>query len=97
MKHFGERIRELRKERGITNYEMATRLGISRNTLTNWERCEKEPHTLEIFEEMAKILNVSLKSLLEGKAEDELENNPVIKNLTERVARLEQVVGEFLK
>ena len=97
MKHFGERIRELRKERGITNYEMATRLGISRNTLTNWERGEKEPHTLEIFEEMAKILNVSLKSLLEGKAEDELENNPVIKNLIERVTRLEHVVGEFLK
>ena len=97
MKHFGERIRELRKERGITNYEMATRLGISRNTLTNWERGEKEPHTLEIFEEMAKILSVSLKSLLEGKAEDELENNPVIKNLIERVTRLEHVVGEFLK
>lgn len=58
MKNFGERIRELRKERGITSYEMATRLGISRNTLTNWERGEKEPHTLEIFEEMAKILNV---------------------------------------
>lgn len=96
MKHFGERIRELRKERGITSYEMATKLGISRNTLTNWERGEKEPHTLEIFEEMAKILNVSLKSLLEGKSEDELENNPVIKNLTERVARLERVLEQFL-
>ena len=45
---------------------------------------------------MAKILNVSLKSLLEGKIEDELENNPVIKNLTERVARLERALEQFL-
>lgn len=43
MGKFGEKIRELRKERGITVYEMATRLGVSRNTLTNWERGEKEP------------------------------------------------------
>ena len=33
MEKFGERIRELRKERGLTVYELATQLGISRNTL----------------------------------------------------------------
>lgn len=36
MENFGEKIRELRKERGITSYEIVTKLGISRNTLTNW-------------------------------------------------------------
>ena len=49
MEHFGERIRELRKERGIPIYVMAERLGISRNTLINWERGEKEPHAMEIL------------------------------------------------
>ena len=92
MENFGKRIRELRKERGITNYEMATKLGISRNTLTNWERGIKEPHAVEILEEMAKILKVPIKSILSGEREISLENNPMIKNLSERVSRLEQML-----
>lgn len=91
MKNFGERIRELRKERGITNYEMATKLGISRNTLTNWERGIKEPHAVEILEEMAEILEVPLKNILTEKKENSIENNPFIKNLNERVSRLEKI------
>ena len=97
MEKFGERIREMRKERGITSYDMATRLGISRNTLTNWERGEKEPHAVEILEEMAEILQVPLKNLLAGEKEVGIENNPVIKNLNERVTRLEQILRKYIK
>ena len=97
MENFGERIKEMRKERGITSYEMADKLGISRNTLTNWERGEKEPHAVEILEEMAKILQVPLKNLLAGENEYEVENNPIIKDLQNRVSRLEQVIRKFIK
>ena len=97
MENFGVRIRELRKERGITSYEMAERLGISRNTLTNWERGEKEPHAIEILEEMAKVLQVPLENLLAGKNRDGIENNPVIRSLNDRVTRLEQVCRKFFK
>ena len=97
MENFGVRIRELRKERGITSYEMAERLGISRNTLTNWERGEKEPHAIEILEEMAKVLQVPLENLLAGKNSDGIENNPVIRSLNDRVTRLEQVCRKFFK
>ena len=97
MENFGERIRELRKERGITNYEMAERLGISRNTLTNWERGAKEPHSVEILEEMAKVLNVPLEILLVDKKTVNLENNPEIISLKERVTRLETICRRFAK
>ena len=97
MENFGERIRELRKERGITNYEMAERLGISRNTLTNWERGTKEPHSVEILEEMAKVLNVPLEILLVDKKTVNLENNPAIISLKERVTRLETICRRFAK
>lgn len=97
MENFGVRIRELRKERGITSYEMAERLGISRNTLTNWERGKKEPHAIEILEEMAKVLQVPLENLLAGKNSDRIENNPVIRSLNDRVTRLEQVCRKFFK
>ena len=97
MENFGERIRELRKERGITNYEMAERLGISRNTLTNWERGTKEPHSVEILEEMAKVLNVPLEILLVDKKTVNLENNPAIISLNERITRLESICRKFAK
>ena len=90
MEKFGERIKELRKERGITSYEMATRLGISRNTLTNWERGNKEPHAVEILEEMAKILEVPLKYLLIEEEKRDITENPIIRDLIIRVSRLEQ-------
>ena len=97
MEHFGERIRELRKERGIPSYVMAERLGISRNTLINWERGEKEPHAMEILKNMAEILNVPLRRLLAGKNEVDIENNPIIKNLSARVSRLEKILGQSSK
>ena len=96
MENFGEKIRELRKERGITSYEMATKLGISRNTLTNWERGEKEPHAVEILEEMSEILKVPLQELLAGENGVRIENNPVIKKLDDRVTKLEQILRKYL-
>lgn len=92
MEKFGERIRELRKERGITSNEMATRLGISRNTLTNWERGEKEPHAVEILEEMARIFEVPLKYLLLEEERSDIAKNPVIRDLLNRVSRLEKLI-----
>ncbi|MBR6013541.1 MAG: helix-turn-helix transcriptional regulator [Selenomonadaceae bacterium] len=87
----------MRKERGITVYEMATRLGVSRNTLTNWERGEKEPHAVEMLEEMAKILKVSLKEILIDEDKMPTENNFAIKNLQERVTKIEKFLKDFMK
>ena len=92
MEKFGERIRELRKERGLTSRELAGKLGISRNTLTSWERGAKEPRGVEILEEMASILNVSLKNLLLSEKESENEEGLEIKKLSERVSRLEEAL-----
>ena len=76
---------------------MVTRLGISRNTRTNWERGEKEPHAVEILEEMSKILKVPLEILLMDEKAVDLEKNPAIIRLKERVARLEAICRRFVK
>lgn len=90
MEKFGERIRNLRKSRGMTIYELAMRLGISRNTLTLWERGEREPYGITLLEDMAQILQVPLRNLLAGENEMRIEDN--LKSLNERVARLEQII-----
>ena len=97
MEKFGERIRELRKNRGLTICELAMRLGISRNTLTLWERGEKEPCGITLLEDMADVLQVSLKSLLAGERETRIEDDPVIKSLNERVTKLEQALRIYVK
>ena len=95
MEKFGERIRELRKNRGLTIYELAMRLGISRNTLTSWERGEKEPCGITLLEDMADVLQVSLRNLLEGENEIRIEND--LKSLNERVTRLERIMRAQVK
>lgn len=97
MEKFGEKIRELRKERGITVYEMATRLGVSRNTLTNWERGEKEPHAIAMLEEIAKILKVSLREIFTDETKTSAENDFAIKNLQERVTKIEQILKDYVR
>ena len=97
MGKFGEKIRELSKERGITVYEMATRLGVSRNTLTNWERGEKEPHAIEMLEEISKILKVPLKEIFANEERIYVENDFAIKNLQERVTKIEQILKDFVR
>ena len=95
MEKFGERIRELRKSRGLTIYELAMRLGISRNTLTLWERGEKEPCGITLLEDMADVLQVSLRNLLAGENEIRIEND--LKSLNERVTRLERIMRTYVK
>ena len=95
MEKFGERIRELRKSRGLTIYELAMRLGISRNTLTSWERGEKEPCGITLLEDMADVLQVSLRNLLAGENEIRIEND--LKSLNERVTRLERIMRAQVK
>lgn len=44
MKVFGERIRELRIEMGLSQGEVANLAGISRQALTNYESGVREPN-----------------------------------------------------
>ena len=59
MKIFGKRLREFRKSKKITQQELADRLGIKRNTYSDWENGKTEP-TFEILVKLADLFDVSL-------------------------------------
>ena len=43
MKTFGEKIKELRKERGLTQPALAKELDVSNGMISNWENDVNEP------------------------------------------------------
>lgn len=59
MKIFGKRLREVRKSKKIIQQELADRLGIKRNTYSDWENGKTEP-TFEILVKLADLFDISL-------------------------------------
>lgn len=65
----GKRIRKLRLERGLTLRELEARSGVSRTTISLYER-GKARMSLEALEKVARALEVSLPFLLSGDTGD---------------------------
>jgi DNA-binding XRE family transcriptional regulator len=60
---FGTNIKRIRKERGMTQEEMAKRLDIAQATYCQFETNAKAPN-IYLANEIAKILKVSLDQLV---------------------------------
>lgn len=72
---FSERLKTLRKEAGLTQVDVASKLGISQPAYASWERGVKKP-TQENLVKLSKILYVSVDYLLGNTEEksDEIDN-----------------------
>lgn len=72
---FSERLKDLRKQAGLTQVDVAEELGISQPAYASWERGLKKP-TQENLVKIAQILNVSVDYLVGNLKEktDELDN-----------------------
>lgn len=63
-----ERLREARKQRGISQTEVAERLGVARQTVSRWECGESDP-TLENLRGLADVYGMTVDALLNGAPE----------------------------
>ena len=68
MSAFSETLSALRRARGLTQAELASRLGISKSAVSMYERGNREPE-LDLLESMADVFGVSVSALL-GRQED---------------------------
>ncbi len=59
------RLLQLRKERGLSQEDLAERIGISRQSVSKWERAEASPDTDNLIA-LARLYGVSLDELLLG-------------------------------
>ena len=57
------KLLQLRKEKGLSQEQLAQKLGISRQAISKWERAEASPDTDNLIE-LAKLYDISLDELL---------------------------------
>lgn len=62
----GEKIYELRKKKGLTQEELADRVGVSRQAVSKWENGETYPETEKLIE-LCNLFGVSSDDILFGK------------------------------
>ena len=68
----GEFIASLRKERGLTQSELATLIGVGDKSVSKWERGINVPDIL-VIQSLAKIFNVSVSEILDGKRKEKID------------------------
>ena len=67
---FGENLKTLRKQKGFSQEELATRLHVVRQTISKWEKNLSVPDADTLIR-LAEILEVSVSELLGEKIENE--------------------------
>ena len=83
---------ELRKKNGLSQEELADKLGLSRQAVSKWERAESSPDTDNLIC-LAKLYNVSLDDLLN--TDETLEEiSREVKEKEEEKSRIEKETNE---
>ena len=60
----GKRIRKFRKDRGLTQEELANMIGVGKGRVSNWEQGTNRPDA-DILADICKALNVSPSEILD--------------------------------
>ncbi len=70
----GKRISELRKQKGLTQEELASKFGVSPQAVSKWE-CDTSCPDIMMLPQLAEILGITVDELLSGKKEPEVKFN----------------------
>jgi len=76
----GEKLTELRKKQNITQETLSEKLGITRQTLSNWEKNITTPDIIQA-KNIAHHFKISLDDLLDNKLEINCSKKNILKNL----------------
>jgi len=74
----GDMIKELRKEKQMTQEQLAEQFNVSRRTVSRWETGNNLPD-IDILIEISDYFDVDLRELLDGERKNEEVNNSSLK------------------
>ena len=85
----GKFLQELRKENGLTQEQLAERMGVARRTVSRWETGSNMPD-LDLLIELSDLYETDLREILSGERKSERMN----KELKETVMQVADYSGE---
>lgn len=83
----GENILKLRKKANFSQEELSEKIGVTRQTISNWELGETSPNP-EQLKLLSRTLNISI---------DELLDNDIKQVMVERMSNTEKLAGLIIK
>lgn len=78
---FNENLKELRKRKGYTQEELATKVNVVRQTVSKWEKGLSVPDA-DSLQKIAEVLEVDVSQLLGAKIEAEESRNEIAEQLS---------------
>lgn len=98
-KEFGMRLKEKRKAAGMTQEELAEKIGLSTKKHISGMECGKEACSIDLLLEIAEVLDVSTDYLLMGKdpGGEALEMNEALKRQAASLAEEMAAFAENLR
>ncbi|MBO4938994.1 MAG: helix-turn-helix transcriptional regulator [Oscillospiraceae bacterium] len=88
----GERITILRKERNISQLQLAKLLEVSRQAVSKWENDQSSPDTIKLIK-LAEVLDTEVEYLATGQ-KPVYENPPIVVNVVEKVDKVVEKIVE---
>lgn len=98
----GENIKAIRKNKGMTQEELAIKLNVARQTISKWEKGLTVPDA-EMVQKISEILDVDIKQLLGTEIHVEKASNELVEQLSrineqlafknQRSRRIYKIVG----
>lgn len=88
----GERIVQLRNEKGISQGRLAQALGVSRQAISKWENDQSSPDTLHLIK-LADILDTEVEYLATGR-KPIYEEAPIVLNMVQKVDKVVEKIVE---
>lgn len=85
----GERIADLRKEKKLSQGQLAEALDISRQAVSKWENDQASPDTLNLIK-LAEVLDTEVEYLATGR-KPVYEEAPIVLNMVKKVDKVVEV------
>ena len=89
----GERIKKLRKENGMTQTELADKLGVTKGTVSTWETNSRTPN-FETLDAMCDLFNRKMDYIL-GRSDEELPYRSINRDLENPLSQVEDDLTEY--
>ena len=88
----GERISTLRKERNLSQGQLADALEVSRQAVSKWENDQSSPDTIKLIK-LAELLDTEVEYLASGR-KPVCEEPPIVLNMVKKVDKVVEKVVE---